>query len=60
MTQPHKTIWLQPWCAECDKNSGDGRQWCEDDIWEQCSECDERSVKYVIAVDGELPAGEKK
>jgi hypothetical protein len=46
-----KVIWLQPWCEGCDTHAyrGEGRQWCEDDAWGQCDECDQKSVKYVLA-----------
>lgn len=49
--QTHQTIWLQPWCEGCEKhcNSGEGRLWCQDDVWGQCEECDRKSVKYIIA-----------
>jgi hypothetical protein len=55
--QTHKTIWLQPWCDGCEKacygsdgsDGSDGRQWCQDNVWDQCEECDNKSVKYVIA-----------
>jgi hypothetical protein len=49
MNQP-KTIWLQPWCEGCAKScASDGRQWCEDEVWGQCEDCDEKPVKYVLA-----------
>jgi len=49
-----KEIWLQPWCAECDRNSRQpdtGRLWCQDDVWTKCENCDRRSVRYVLAED---------
>ena len=49
----HKEIWLQPWCERCDKDAsmswGDGRQWCEDDVWDACEDCERKSVRYVLA-----------
>jgi hypothetical protein len=47
----HAAIWLQPWCNDCELNdaSDTGRQWCQDDAWGKCDECDRRSVKYVLA-----------
>ena len=53
MTEDHKVIWLQPWCAGCEMNrtihSYEGRQWCEDDVWEKCDGCGAKSVRYEIA-----------
>jgi hypothetical protein len=51
----HTTIWLQPWCAECDRSSYEGRQWCEDNVWDKCDNCDALPVKYVIAPDQPKP-----
>ena len=49
----HKEIWLQPWCEGCEKEAsggwGDGRQWCEDDVWGTCEGCESKSVRYVLA-----------
>lgn len=47
---PIETIWLQPWCKGCDKNSygSDGRQWCEDEVWGECEECGRKPVKYTL------------
>lgn len=54
MTERHKTIWLQPWCDRCEKSAyGDGRQWCQDDVWSKCGECGKPSVKYVLAEQGD-------
>lgn len=48
----HKEIWLQPWCEECEQNCGfDGRQWCQDDVWGKCDECDREPAHYVLAGD---------
>lgn len=47
--QEHKVIWLQPWCNKCESSPGDGRQWCKDDVWDACDECERRAVKYVLA-----------
>jgi hypothetical protein len=50
MSDEHKEIWLQPWCAGCKQHSGcEGRQWCQDDVWGKCDECGEKSVRYVLA-----------
>ncbi|CAI8756171.1 putative Phage protein [Pseudomonas chlororaphis] len=40
-------IYLAPACNE---NSGDGRDWCADDVFETC-ECGSEPVRYVIASD---------
>jgi hypothetical protein len=51
MTREHETIWLQPWCGECELRAWDietGRQWCQDNPWEDC-ECGAKPVKYVLA-----------
>jgi len=46
----HPTIYLQPWCIGCERADGySGRLWCQDDVWGACDECDQKSVKYVIA-----------
>lgn len=47
--EQHEVIWLQPWCAECHKSSGEDRQWCQDDVWDKCEFCEQKSVKYVLA-----------
>lgn len=50
--QSHETIWLQPWCNGCDKNSWgghDGRQWCQDNVWTNCDECKRKPVCYIRA-----------
>jgi hypothetical protein len=51
--QEYQTIWLQPWCAKCEteaaKFASDGRQWCQDNVWDQCDECERRPVKYRLA-----------
>jgi hypothetical protein len=47
----HATIWLQPWCNGCDKHAfgvDSGRQWCEDEVWDDCEECGAKPVKYSI------------
>ena len=50
--EPHKTIYLEPICPDCDPNS-DGQMWCEDDVWsgkcEGCGHVDLVSTKYVLA-----------
>jgi hypothetical protein len=47
----HTEIWLQPWCDGCAKHcsNGEGRLWCQDDVWEKCEECGQKSVRYVLA-----------
>jgi hypothetical protein len=48
----HKTIWLQPWCPTCRLHNDEGRQWCEDNVWEDgCEECQGMPVKYTLADD---------
>ena len=46
----HETIWLQPWCDGCETHcrADEGRQWCQDDVWEDCGECGNKSVRYVL------------
>lgn len=39
-------IYLGPACQE----QADGREWCQDDVWEAC-ECGHESVRYVLAED---------
>jgi hypothetical protein len=49
----HKEIWLQPWCGECQLKSWEsdgGRQWCEDNPWDDCEECGAKPIKYVLDV----------
>lgn len=41
-----KVIYLGPACQE----NGDGREWCQDDVWETC-DCGHESVRYVIGTD---------
>ena len=49
----HKEIWLQPWCNACETTGGrfggDGRQWCQDNVWDKCDECEREAVRYVLA-----------
>lgn len=52
--QNHETIWLSPWCNGCDRhhhNSDDGRLWCQDNVFDACSECGRLPVKYTIVAD---------
>jgi hypothetical protein len=44
----HKSIWLQPWCDECEASSED-RLWCQDDVWASCETCGAKPVKYLVA-----------
>ena len=48
VTQEPKAIYLQPDC--CAPLSYEGRQWCEDAVWEEC-DCDEPKpiVRYIRA-----------
>ena len=57
MTHKHKEIWLQPWCNECARSDKgwDGRQWCEDDVWTTCDDCERKSVRYILAPEPEPP-----
>ena len=42
-------IWLQPWCLKCEERTcGDGRVWCQNNVWEPCEECWNQPVKYRI------------
>lgn len=50
MTDP-KQIWLSPRCH-------DERNWCDDDPWEKCEECDAESVRYVLASDSDARIAE--
>jgi hypothetical protein len=46
----HQTIWLQPWCDNCDRNvvnGGEGRMWCQDKVWDDC-ECGAKPVRYNV------------
>lgn len=47
----HKTIWLQPWCRDCERNdfSDHGRLWCQDEVWGECDDCGAKPIKYVLA-----------
>ena len=45
----HQTIWLQPWCDECQRRGVD-RTWCQDAVYDPC-DCGAMPVKYVIAAD---------
>lgn len=46
-----KELWLAPWCPWCkhSDNSDTGRQWCEDNVFEDCEECGRRAERYVVA-----------
>src|SRR5437868_10340340 len=54
----HKEIWLEPKCSDV---CGDGRSWCQDDVWEKCDECGSPAVKYIradlAALTSPAPAG---
>lgn len=45
--QEHQVIWLQPWCAVCEGSAAD-RQWCQDNVWDDCDECGAKPVRYII------------
>lgn len=47
----HEIIYLQPWCNGCEHHcsSGEGRQWCQDDVFDDCEECGKKSVAFVRA-----------
>lgn len=47
MSDP-KIIYLGPACQK----EGDGREWCEDDVWTQC-ECGCSSARYVLESDAQ-------
>ncbi len=47
MSDP-KIIYLGPACQK----EGDGREWCEDDVWPQC-ECGCSSVRYMLESDAQ-------
>lgn len=47
--QKHATIWLQPWCDQCESMAGEGRMWCQDEVWGDCEECGRHPVKYDLA-----------
>ena len=54
----HKQIWLAPICHE----DGDGRQWCQDDVWGDdcgCGMAEHQSVRYVLAADHDRVAQER-
>ncbi len=45
-----RTIYLQPWCDECERLSrggDDGRTWCDHDAWGKCSDCGAKAVRYT-------------
>lgn len=46
-----KTIWLAPWCAECDAGSREDWTWCQDKIYELCEHCGKPARKYVLATE---------
>jgi hypothetical protein len=44
--EDHREIWLECKCAE---NGYEGRQWCQDNVFENCEECGLKPVKYIRA-----------
>ncbi len=53
MSNP-SVIYLGPACQE----QGDGREWCQDDVWTRC-ECGHESVRYVLAEDHDRTGAER-
>jgi hypothetical protein len=49
MSDDPKQIWLAPWCSGCQQHSYEGRLWCEDNVWEECQECGNKPVRYLLA-----------
>ncbi|MFW9085621.1 hypothetical protein ACOI7N_13805 [Pseudomonas sp. P2758] len=49
-----KVIYLGPACQE----QGDGREWCQDDVWEKC-DCGHESVPYVIGTELDRVSAER-
>ena len=49
--EEHQEIWLQPYCADCERNddSDTGRTWCQDQVYETCAGCGREPVRYVLA-----------
>ena len=49
----HPVIWLQAWCDSCERHVYEGRQWCQDNVWDKCDGegCKQMPVKYIIAPD---------
>ena len=46
---PAGSVWLGPRCGD---EAPDGREWCQDEVWERCSECGAEPVPYApIRVD---------
>lgn len=47
-----KELWLSPWCDDCEDAAliGDeGRQWCQENIFEPCVECGRMPDRYLLA-----------
>lgn len=42
----HERIYLQPGCCV---DPGEGRLWCEDNVWPIFGDCDQKGVEYVRA-----------
>lgn len=49
-----KVIYLGPACQE----NGDGREWCQDEVWEQC-DCGHRPVKFVAGTEFDRVTAER-
>lgn len=57
MSDP-KEIWLAPICHE----GGDGRQWCQDDVWGDdcgCGIAEHQPARYVLATDHDRVAQDR-
>lgn len=54
ITEGHSVIYLQPLC--CVDWQGEGRQWCEDDVW-PCDHCEQAcgGIRYVRVARMERP-----
>lgn len=51
-----KVIYLGPACQAQGKI--DGREWCQDDVWDAC-ECGHESVRYVLASEFDRVSAER-
>ncbi|KTB62654.1 hypothetical protein AO066_18385 [Pseudomonas fluorescens] len=55
MSDPN-VIYLGPACQE--QGQLDGREWCQDDVWDAC-ECGHESVRYVLGADFDRVTAER-
>ena len=51
-----KVIYLGPFCQE--QGLLDGREWCQDDVWDAC-ECGHESVRYNLGADFDRVTAER-